>query len=1030
MAYFSNHLPTTTSLIFLILLIFFGCSCFGSFAQAAVHENSDYELSLSFVPEEGRLIGTAKITIEPSRKLTLFLHGLEVTGTLLRDENGKEYELLPTKDVLILPANKMSRTLYLSYTRTIQNDFENLISPEGISLTSNWYPLPEQPMRFSVTAALPNHFSAIMEADNFPLVQQGNTVSATFSKPLTNIHFNAGPYSVERLQVREDLSVYSMFFKEDKELAGGYLQAAADYLHRYEKEIGPYPYNHYVIVANRLPTGYGMPTFTLLGQMVLRLPFIKETSLGHEIVHSWFGNAVEVDYSLGNWCEGLTSFLADHAYREEKGEGLANRLESITRYHSYVHNESAIPLSAFTSASHNQPMAETKRAVGYNRGALFFHELQTKLGPKTFREGLRRFYRENIGKRASWADLQQSFEIASGSDLGIFFAERLRRNYIPELGVEDIRIDYSEDRPILSFTLLQLSEEPFSLIVPIQIKTMSNIVKVNSEISEEKTRVSVPLNQRPLEFTVDPEHAFLRQLTDGELPAVWSSFLGAKKPIVILAKESDGGLYQPFIDALGEKEHTLTTAGEVSNQEMSENDLLFLGVDQAPSRTLFGLPSHTKKGFTLDVRRNPLNRDHVAVLVSSSGKGQTLAVARRLSHYGKYSYLEFQNGRNLAKQIQPTNSGLRFVLEELPTGAPTSKLSPFEKIVDKLGDTRVVYVGETHTSLADHLLQLRIIEAMHKKHPKLAIGMEMFPSSSQPALDKYTLSGKEMNERAFLKESDYYNVWRFDYRFFRDILRFARDNQLPVIGLNLERKIVSEVFRSGGTDNLDKEVRDTLPKDRNLGMEGYSERLSFMHNVHMQGSHGSGAESGFIQAQGLWDETMAENIDDFLTKHPDYKMVVLAGSQHTRKDSGIPPRVARRQSVQQASVLNIYSDSPPANLDQVADYYFLAAPAELSESPKIGIVLVTQTENNQTFQKISQLSPHGKAAAAGLLVGDVLKEVNNYPVSDMADLRIAMLGTNAGENIDIKITRDKDQDQTELLFKVELTVPPSTQVHP
>ncbi len=124
-------------------------------------------------------------------------------------------------------------------------------------------------------------------------------------------------------------------------------QAAAGYINRYEKEIGPFPYNHYVIVANRLPTGYSMPTFTLLGQMVLRLPFIKDTSLGHEIVHSWFGNAVEVDYSKGIGAEGLASFLADHAYREEKGEGAEDRKESITRYLSYVHKESAIPLSVF-----------------------------------------------------------------------------------------------------------------------------------------------------------------------------------------------------------------------------------------------------------------------------------------------------------------------------------------------------------------------------------------------------------------------------------------------------------------------------------------------------------------------------------------------------------------------------------------------------------------------------------------------------------------------------------------------------------
>jgi len=1027
MAYFSNHIPITTVLLSLVLI---GCSCFSSISKATESGIPDYELSLSFVPEKSQLIGTAKITIAPDHKLTLFLQELEITGTLLRNKSGKEQELLSTKDILILPSAKKSRTLYLSYTKTIKNDFDNLISPEGISLTSNWYPLPEQPMRFNLTATLPDNFSAIMEADTFPLKQQGKAVNASFSKPLTHIHFNAGPYYLEKLQVREGLFVYSMFFKEDKELASGYLKAAADYLRRYEKEIGPYPYNHYVIVANRLPTGYGMPTFTLLGQMVLRLPFIKETSLGHEIVHSWFGNAVEVDYSQGNWCEGLTSYLADHAYREEKNEGLANRTESITRYHSYVHNESAISLEAFTSASHNQPMAEARRAVGYNKGALLFHELRLKIGSQTFKKGLRQFYTDNAGKRASWTNLQKSFEKASGENLEIFFTERLTRNYIPELRVEDIQVEYTDDNSILSFTLLQQSKEPFSLIVPIQIKTMSTVIHTNTEINEKRTRVSIPLNQRPLEFIIDPDHDFLRQLADEELPAVWSKFLGSPKTLVILEKETDRDLYQPLIDTLGENELKLITAAEVSNQEMSENDLLFLGPDQAPSRTLFGPPNLLEEGFSLDVRHNPLNRNHVAVLVSSSKKDQTVAVARRLSHYGKYSYLKFINGRNLSKNIQPTSSGLRFTLEELPIGGKASKLSSFEQVVDKLANNRVIYVGETHTSLADHLLQLRIIEALYKKDPNLAIGMEMFPESSQPALDRYTLSSEEVDEKTFIKESDYYNVWRFDYRFFQDILRFARNNRIPVIGLNLERKIVSEVFRSGGTDSLDKVVLNSLPTDRNLDMEGYSERLSFMHNIHMQGSHGSGAVSGFIQAQGLWDETMAENIATFLTKRPDYKMVVLAGSQHTRKDFGIPPRVARRIPVEQASVLNIYNDSAPANLSEVADYYFLATPAELPESPKIGIVLTTHQENDQTLQKISQLSPHGKAAASGIKEGDILHEVNGYPISDMADLRIAMLDTKAGDIIDIKVIREKDNDEIELLFKVELTIPPASPPHP
>ncbi len=1027
MTYCTHHFPTTA---LFLTLIFISCSYSNTVAGAAGSHQSNYELSLSFVPEEGRLIGTARITVEAGQKINLFVAGLEITGTLLQDESGNEYTLLPFRDELHLAAVNKGRTLYISYTKTIKNGFDNLISPQGISLTTNWHPVPSQPMQFHVTATIPDNFSAIMEADSYPLAQQGNTVSAVFSRPVTAIHFNAGPYTLSKQRVRKGLMVYSMFFKEDQDLAREYLQAATDYLRQYEQEIGPYPYNHYVIVANRLPTGYGMPTFTLLGQMVLRLPFIKDTSLGHEIVHSWFGNAVEVDYSKGNWCEGLTSFLADHAFREKKGEGVANRLESITRYLSYVHKESTIPLAAFTSASHNQPMAEARRAVGYDRGALLFYELREKIGRQSFNQGLQRFYADNIGRQASWEDIQKSFATASGINLTDFFSERLKRNDIPALAVEDIRTEDANGGTTLSFDLLQLQEKPYSLVVPLRIKTMTSTFTRISRITEQKTRLSIPLEQAPLEFTIDPDYTFLRQLTDEELPAVWSRFMGSEKALVILGKESDRGLYQPLLDTLTEKNPTIKTAAQVSNLELSNNDLLFLGLDQAPSRTLFALPKHPEEGFTLDVRRNPLNSKHVAVLLSSSGNDQSMAVARRLSHYGKYSYLEFKDGRNVVKRIQPTSSGLHFVLEELPAGGATSALSPFTELVTSLSDARVVYVGETHTSLADHLLQLRIIEALHKKNPRLAIGMEMFPTSSQQALDRYTSGNKEIDERTFLKESDYYNVWRFDYRFFQNILHFARENQLPVIGLNLDRTIVSDVFRSGGTDKLTKEVQDSLPRDRDLDMPGYSERLSLMYGVHVQGGHGSGATSGFIQAQGLWDETMAENITTFLTSHPDYQMVVLAGTQHTRKDSGIPPRVARRISVKQASVINISEDNAPNNLARVADYYFFAAPAELSEAPKIGIVIDEKVENKQSFLKISQLSPHGKAAAAGLLEGDIVTKVNGFSVSDMADLRIAMLGASVGQTIDVSIMRSEDGQDRRLLLHVVLTVPPTGQPHP
>jgi hypothetical protein len=54
-----------------------------------------------------------------------------------------------------------------------------------------------------------------------------------------------------------------------------------------------------------------MPSFTLLGSRVIRLPFILYSSYPHEILHNWWGNSVYVDYARGNWSEGLTSYLAE-----------------------------------------------------------------------------------------------------------------------------------------------------------------------------------------------------------------------------------------------------------------------------------------------------------------------------------------------------------------------------------------------------------------------------------------------------------------------------------------------------------------------------------------------------------------------------------------------------------------------------------------------------------------------------------------------------------------------------------------------
>ncbi len=975
------------------------------------------------------MTGTAHLTLPPQEELTVSLKGITVTGILL-NRNGKEALTMPipASEELTLPASTQGvQEIFISYAKTVGRSHENRIMEDGIVLTGHWYPQPDKDMFYTLDANVPEGFIAIAESDYLTFETGSNLQTFSLSQPLAGIHFVAAPYKVSHLQLRKGLRISTLFF--DEPLAEEYLQATANYIKRYEAQLGPFPYDHYVIVENHLPTGYGMPTFTLLGSAVIRLPFIKDTSLGHEVLHSWFGNSIGVDTADGNWCEGLTSYLADWTFREEKGEGAQNRKENILGYLSYVAEEHAIPLEEFSSASHRQPMARAIRAVGYTRAAMLFHELKLHIGEEPFRDGLRLIIDSHSGNKASWNDLQRAFESISGKDLAIFFSERLSRKDIPALSAKNLTTHSLNGKVRFSFDIVQ-NTLPFTLNVPLLVTTAETKLHTTVKVSEVKTTINLDLPDPPLSLTVDPGYDLMRRLDSSETSPILSGFMGADKKLIVLTSKEET-IFAPLLQHYKSKDWQIVRAKDVKNSDLANTSLLFLGKDNSVSRSLFGMVGQPNKGFTLEVRTNPLNNKYVAVLITSENNKETQAVVRRLPHYGKYSYLHFENGRILQKKIQPSNFGDYYELEQLPMGASVNSFNSFADIVNELSQKRVVYVGESHTSYGDHLLQFRLIQELYKRNSNLAIGMEMFPTTSQEALDEYILDDKKISEEGFLKKSRYFEVWRYDWRFFRDIFSFAKKNKIPVRGINLERNIVSQVFKEGSTDGLTDVIKTKLPVDRDLSIQGYWDRLENMHGLHTQGGHGSGMMSGFIQAQGLWDETMAQEIAEYLKENPHDSMVVLAGSEHTRKDSGIPPRVARRLNISQASVINVSEGDNLSYIKNIADYYFMAPEQRLPSEAKIGIVLDQKEKNNQNFLEIIQLSPHGYAGKAGLQEKDILLAINDYPTLEMVDVRIAMIGAQEGDIVSLRIRRsDANFEDEELSLQVKLYLPKGESPHP
>ena len=259
---------------------------------------------------------------------------------------------------------------------------------------SGWYPeIPAASFTYRVRLDLPGNQRGLVPGRLVNERVDGGRYRATFSfvHPAESIDLIAGPYQVaERFVQREGgepLRLRTYFHPELGGLASEYLSDVARYVDLYSRWIGPYPFTEFSVVSSPLPTGFGMPTLTYLGVDVLRLPFIPETSLGHEILHNWWGNGVYVDFDRGNWSEALTAFMADYAYRErdDADGGRGARLELLRDIAAIPPGQDA-PLRQFTSRRHG-----TSQIVGYHKGTLLFLMLRDLIGSAAFDAGTAAF---------------------------------------------------------------------------------------------------------------------------------------------------------------------------------------------------------------------------------------------------------------------------------------------------------------------------------------------------------------------------------------------------------------------------------------------------------------------------------------------------------------------------------------------------------------------------------------------------------------------------------------------------------------
>lgn len=216
-----------------------------------------------------------------------------------------------------------------------------------------------------------------------------------------------------------------------------------------------------------------------------------------------------------------------------------------------------------------------------------------------------------------------------------------------------------------------------------------------------------------------------------------------------------------------------------------------------------------------------------------------------------------------------------------------------DKAADMLTAYDVIFVGEYHDHLANHLAEMSLLRALHRRAPNLALSMEQFERDTQPAVDDY-LAGR--TGEATLKREG--RAWRNYDEAYRPLVEYAKDHGLPIIAANAPENLVRCVGQKGAP------FLESLPAARRgwvaaaLHTEEGVYKRKFLGLMNGDAAHGGAlagdrAERSFA-AQVMRDDTMAESIASFLRGKPGAKVMHVTGAFHVEDRLGTVERLTLR----------------------------------------------------------------------------------------------------------------------------------------
>jgi hypothetical protein len=659
-------------------------AAFGSAAQQALH----HALEVEILHDAKTLRGTDTIRLpKGTSRLRVALR----PGVRMLAVQGATYTL--KAGVLHLnaeAADAPSKTVVLRYEGVFDDPFEpepfsmdnpgqgvmGTITPDGAFFLagSGWYPLivDDIPETFRVSVIAPKGIYAVMEGRLETHADEGGKSLSIWSveRPSGPLAMFAGRWVVgERMHGQVRIATY--FFPANAGLSTRYLDAVQRHIGRYEALHGPYPFAKFAVVENFFPTGYGFPSFTLLGSRVLRLPFIPDTSLRHEVAHCWWGNGVFVDATGGNWCEGLTTYVADYLSKEEHSlaEARGYRLRTLEKFALLAAGERDFPLSMFRSRYN-----PASQAVGYGKAMFVFHMMRQRIGDAAFWGALRDIYAQRLYQKTHWGHFMDAF--AGHGDLSrdavrTFHDQWITRPGALQLAMDGPRIVSAAGRSQVEGVLIQKSPR-YNARVPVAVTGATLSRKAIVALDDATATFSIQMPEPPRTVAADPDFDIFRLLYPEEIPATVNAVKGSGALATVIADNTPQPWAEVFRGLLMGLDHGGTriwTESQFAAQDTTGKDVLFFGMPKREKGR--AMLSQLGDGVALSsgafrVGEENSSRDAdtlfavfkrkqrlVAVFLPVAGTdAETVArTARKITHYGRYGRLSFKGGVNIGKCV-------------------------------------------------------------------------------------------------------------------------------------------------------------------------------------------------------------------------------------------------------------------------------------------------------------------------------------------------------------------------------------------